>query len=346
MWLFVTLLVFETLSTIKKQNDFKKSDAIANLISIRKVSEAFHDDLWTVPWNEYKPNSEVKVVHNGETYETKINNHGFRGNNFLDRKNNKNLKYIVCLGGSSTVAGKNNSNTYPAYLENTIRNSNDNFRVINAGVAGSTTGNYRKILSRLPKSIDVQYVIIHNAINDIVWYLMPKWIDQQNQIQKLLLKSNFINYYFGDLFTPSDKLIRKSLRNSILSNIKTLAIELEKKDIQVFITSFIYPNLEDANKNDAQRLNLNLRYQWNSSNPDYISSHISLNKYCQIIDYYNQEIQNVFAESKTTFLPLNKSIKLRLDEFKDICHLEQSGIKKKGVMIADLFLDSLSNHRN
>ena len=103
MWLFVTLLVFETLSTIKKQNDFKKSDAIANLISIRKVSEAFHDDLWTVPWNEYKPNSEVKVVHNGETYETKIKNHVFRVNNFLDRINNKNLKYIVCLGGSSTV---------------------------------------------------------------------------------------------------------------------------------------------------------------------------------------------------------------------------------------------------
>ena len=78
----------------------------------------------------------------------------------------------------------NNISTYPAILQNKLVEHNNSFKVINGGISGISTNNYMKVLNHIPNSVNISHVIIHNAVNDIVWSLLPSWIDNQNILEK------------------------------------------------------------------------------------------------------------------------------------------------------------------
>jgi hypothetical protein len=59
-------------------------------------------------------------VVGGERFRVEVNSLGFRTHEFAVPKP-PGLLRVVCIGGSTTVAGRTNDETYPAHLERMLR---------------------------------------------------------------------------------------------------------------------------------------------------------------------------------------------------------------------------------
>ena len=81
---------------------------------------AGNHSLWRERWKEYEPGARLDVVAGGERFVVEMNSEGYRTHEFEVPKP-KGLVRVVCIGGSTTVAGRTNDETYPALLEKKLR---------------------------------------------------------------------------------------------------------------------------------------------------------------------------------------------------------------------------------
>src|SRR5512139_689953 len=93
--------------------------------------------LWAVRWQDYQPGAKVDVVVDGERFVVEMNSRGYRTHEFAVPKPDG-LVRVVCIGGSTTVAGRTNQETYPAHLERMLRRRHPGLaiEVLNLGVSG------------------------------------------------------------------------------------------------------------------------------------------------------------------------------------------------------------------
>ena len=86
----------------------------------------------------------------------------------------KGLFRILCVGGSTTVAGWTNETTYPNLLEKRLKDSfpDVSSEVINCGVSGlNSNSELEKIGDYLALNPDL--ILEYNAVNDICWLYFP-----------------------------------------------------------------------------------------------------------------------------------------------------------------------------
>ncbi len=83
-------------------------------------SNVGNHSLWLRRWKEYKPGARAEVVTGGVRFVIQMNSYGFRTHEFEVPKP-EGVVRIICIGGSTTVAGRTNEDTYPALLETRLR---------------------------------------------------------------------------------------------------------------------------------------------------------------------------------------------------------------------------------
>lgn len=322
-------LVLEIYARLIHQHGIEASARYSADIRLRQICEVFQPELWQQPWKVYRPNSSAAFSIGGMTYEVHINNLGFRGREFKRVFSDDII--IACLGGSTTVGGISDDQTYPALLEQFLRMQRRNVTVLNCGISGIKTGNYSFPVSTLLKNVRPDVVVEYNAVNDLCLHLFPRWKSELSSFQHLLLNSYFIRYFCGDYFLPSENQIRQEIRQYSIRNLKTTAALLEQQGIRFCVCSFLYPDISKATKDEYFYLDNDLRYWWGTE-------YISYKRYCQIVDMYNEELKKTFQGSSVMYIPLAESQKMPPGEFLDICHMESSGYMKMSYKLAGFLL--------
>jgi lysophospholipase L1-like esterase len=134
--------------------------------------------LWRKPWRKYEPGAKLDVTAGGERFLVQINSLGYRTREFAERKPPGTIR-VLCIGGSTTVAGRTNDETYPALLEARLRRRWPGLplEVLNLGVSGVATDLW---LEWLPKLLgwDPDVIVQYEAINDIAWTELPAYAER------------------------------------------------------------------------------------------------------------------------------------------------------------------------
>ena len=131
--------------------------------------------LWAERWQEYQPGAKVDVVLGGERFVVEMNSRGYRTREFAVPKP-PGVVRVICIGGSTTVAGRTNVETYPALLEAKLvkRFPGLAIEVLNLGVSSATSDYWYARLDRV-FAFEPDIVVQYDAINDIAWRHFPRF---------------------------------------------------------------------------------------------------------------------------------------------------------------------------
>ncbi|MCP4372562.1 MAG: SGNH/GDSL hydrolase family protein, partial [Deltaproteobacteria bacterium] len=174
--MFIIAGVCELYFVVQRRLSFQRMKEYAisrgNIYFARNATEAFAESLWEKPWESYRPDAILDVKVGQERYVVKINSQGFRTREF-EKEKPAGVYRVICIGGSTTVQGKTNQDTYPALLEKTLQKRYPEFviEVLNFGISKTGSDYWLRRLDRL-FGFQPDLIIQYNAINDISWKLM------------------------------------------------------------------------------------------------------------------------------------------------------------------------------
>jgi lysophospholipase L1-like esterase len=131
--------------------------------------------LWQERWQEYLPGARLDATIGGERFVVQMNSDGYRTREIALPKP-AGLVRVVCIGGSTTVAGRTNDETYPALLERKLQALFPGLplEVLNLGVSSATTDYW---YARLPRvfGFDPDVIVQYPGVNDISWRALPHY---------------------------------------------------------------------------------------------------------------------------------------------------------------------------
>lgn len=336
LWLVTVLLGMEVAAKLLYIKGQGASAHYSSNWKLREICESFNHKLWEIPWVSYQPGISVFFEGEERSFTTSINAIGFRGADYTQSLKPNTVR-IACFGGSTTVNGPSDLETYPALLEQFLNQRKENplVRIMNCGVASMDSSSYYRTFDKLLAQNALPDIAIeYNGINSICWQLIPLWKLTIGPVQKLLLKSQFIKYFFGHCFIPDETQIRKDIQEYCITNIERLNGLLEKHNIPLFVASFACPSPSLCTSNELSYFDFNIRYWWQS---DFIS----YRQFYRIMEIYNEELQLAFNNSNITYLPLAEYGDFGPDSFFDICHMKPKGIEEKAYILSRLIAPAL-----
>jgi len=280
--------------------------------------------LWAKPWFKYRPNARAEVTAGGERFVIAINSVGFRTHEFEQPKP-KGLVRVVCIGGSTTVAGRTNDETYPALLEAKLRALHPGLpvEVLNLGVSGVTHEHW---LSRLDRvfAFEPDLVVQYDAVNDISWRQFPRFA-QAHPVWRLayssLLFSRLVPFPL-DAFEP---YIQDSL-----DTLGRIAAACRERGVGYLASSFAGPDPERLSPEMKRHLDFNAEF-WGRRFPLH-----SYATYAQVLDRYNRGFARFVLRDHVAHVMVHE----RIGDpalFIDVCHLTPPGIE----LLADTFLPAV-----
>ena len=336
LWVMVLCVVLEGWARLRYTHG-KNRTAHFNAETLgRQTSEVFHPDLWVTKWLEYRPNTSVMYSALQTTYEVHINNIGFRGPDVV-RAYDPEAYTIVCLGGSTTINGRTDDTTYPAYLQGFLNvGSPVRIRVINGGICGLVSSDYPHVIRNILNGVQPDMVIAYGGINDIWRRMYEHWNKQRGFFATQLLKSRFVKDFFGGFFLPDEGTLRADIDDFIIDNLSATAEALKEHGIRFAVCSFIYPQPEQMPDQQYANFDYNMRY-W------YQGEYISYKDYCGIVDVYNDALHEAFADTDVLLIPLAESDCYPAEWFVDALHMNTEGIRNKAARIAEILKPELLN---
>ena len=276
-------------------------------------------------WKEYKPGARLDLTVDGERYCVEINRQGFRTREFSSRKPAGAIR-VLCLGGSTTVAGRTNDETYPALLERRLQSRYPDLplEVLNLGISGTTTDYWlerREKLFGFAPDLVVQYAVV----NDLAWHHLLRYAEE-HPWRRRLHESLLLERLFPLPVRDFDPLFRETLQNLL-----TLEQECRRRDVAYIVGSFAAPDYDLAPADFQRHLDLNLDF-WTGNFPlhDY-------REYQALLARYNELFELFAAERHLDRVLVHREIR---DPalFLDLCHLTPEGIAR----LADVFLPAAS----
>lgn len=149
-----------------------------NVFDVAALTEARADSLWRVRNESYRPGARLDLEVAGERYSIVINSHGFRDREVSLRKP-PGVYRVACVGGSTTVQGRTNAETWPALLQERLGTLPDGRRVevLNLGVNGTGSGFWLGSPRRLERLYAFQpdLVVEYSFVNDLFWRELPRY---------------------------------------------------------------------------------------------------------------------------------------------------------------------------
>jgi hypothetical protein len=278
----------------------------------RQVAETSGDSLWLERWVRYRPGARLTVMVGGVPHTVSINSLGYRDREFTVKKP-PGIVRIACIGGSTTVQGFSNEETYPALLEKLLRaRFGPHVQVLNLGVSHV---NSRYWLERTMQLLELEpdVVVQYEGVNDICWGHLPVY-DALHPLRAWLRRSML----FDSCFPMDPKEMDEQFELSF-QNIGTLHGRLRENGVLHVVGTFARPDASRASEEQRAYLELNMAF-WSQ-----LSTRRRYSEYCALLDHFNLRLVEKARGQGWALAPVNE----RLSEptrFLDICHMTPQGI--------------------
>jgi lysophospholipase L1-like esterase len=287
---------------------------------------AGNHSLWLERWQEYLPGAKLDVVVGGERFVVEMNSEGYRTREFQVPKPSG-LVRVICIGGSTTVAGRTNDETYPALLERKLRALFPGLplEVLNLGVSSATTDYW---YARLPRVFGYQpdVIVQYPGVNDISWRALPHFANAHpgrwRYYQSLLVQRLFpfpveeLDPYLEETFTTlgdTDRACRE-------------------RGVAFLVGSFASPDPEKTRGEFRKHLDYNAEF-WFRRFPLH-----SYATWARVVGRYNDLFVRFVNRYHVPHAPVHE----RLSDpsvFIDVCHLTPVGIDR----LAEAFLPEVAD---
>jgi lysophospholipase L1-like esterase len=280
--------------------------------------------LWAKPWFKYRAGAHAEVTAGGERFVIQINSQGFRTHEFALPKP-AGLVRVVCIGGSTTVAGRTNDETYPALLEARLRARYPGLpiEVLNLGVSGVTHEHWLTRLDRvLAYAPDV--VVHYEAVNDIAWRQFPRFA-AAHPLWKLA--------YSSRLFARLVPFPLDALEPYLLDSLDTLgaiATACRERGVLYLAASFAGPDPARLNPEMRSHLDVNSEF-WGRRFPLH-----SYATYAAILDRYNRLFEQYVLRHHIAHVLVHEQLR-DPSLYIDVCHFTPPGIER----LAGVFLPAV-----
>jgi len=304
------------------------------------LTDATHRSLW-LDDKHYRPNASLTLDVDGEPLEVSMNNHGLRGDCIEVPKPDSTFR-ILCLGGSTTVEGPTNDTTYPALLQEHLRQhfATREIEVLNGGVSG-----YRAVdePNRLEELLffEPDLVIEYNGVNDLCWTIIPDYQAQAALWQKALRRSQYVALNCESLIRPSRPVREDIWDQRIFSNLRALRALCDRRGIEVMFCSFCCPDPADVTETQREYFEYDLRTYW-------YCPYTPFDEYCRLVGEYNTRLKAWCADENLIYVQLAETLDPGPEAFRDLCHMQADAIEAKAGAIAVhviRFLESRPNWR-
>jgi GDSL-like Lipase/Acylhydrolase family len=291
--------------------------------------------LWAKPWFKYRPGARAEVVAGGEHFVIQINSQGFRTHEFAVPKP-AGLVRVVCIGGSTTVAGRTNEETYPALLEAKLRARYPGLpvEVLNLGVSGVSHEHWLERLDRV-FAYDPDVVVHYEAINDLAWRQFPRFAQAHpwwRAAYGSLLYSRLVPF-------PLDAL-EPYIADS-LDTLGRIAAACRERGTAYLAASFAGPDPRRLGSEMKSHLDVNTEF-WGRRFPLH-----SYATYAAIVGRYNQRFVEFVHHEHIAHVLVHE----RLNDpslFIDVCHFTPAGIEELALVFlptVDGLVTQTAGHR-
>jgi lysophospholipase L1-like esterase len=281
--------------------------------------------LWHVRWQEYEPGAHLDVVAGGVRFVVQMNSEGYRTHEFAVPKPDG-LVRVVCIGGSTTVAGRTNDETYPALLEEKLRRRFPGLRVevLNLGVSSVTTEYWLQRLGRV-LAYEPDVIIQYQGINDISWRHLPRYAEahpRRGRAYRSLLVQRLFPF-------PAEEL--DPYLEETFETLGTTAGICRERGIAYLGATFAAPDPEQTRGEFRRHLDYNAEY-WMRKFPMH-----SYATWAGIVERYNRLFEDFAWRSHMAYVPLHETLH-DPGLFIDVCHFTPEGIER----LADTFFPAVA----
>ncbi len=314
------ILVLEARICASRADRFRQENQ--HLFSTKEVTECFAETLWAVPWQSYRPGASLEREVGGKALSIHINSRGFRTHEFTVPPQAGTLR-IICIGGSTTLQGETNGDTYPALLELLLahRFPDARIEVLNLGISG--TPSYAWLL-RHEELFGYQpdILIQYNGINDICWMHLVAH-GQAHPVRRWLNRS-----LLWQQLSPMNPIALDPRFDVTFQIFSHMGNEAKARGVDYVAATFPCPDpslvtepfrsyLADDMKAWGQGMNLR-RYE----------------TYARILDRYNQRLVEHAARHGLLLAPVHEKLRAP-EEFIDLCHNTAAGRQHLAQIMAD-----------
>lgn len=281
--------------------------------------------IWRKPWLKYEPGARAELVTGGEHFVVEINSLGYRTREFSPTKPAGTVR-VLCIGGSTTVAGRTNDETYPALLEAKLRlrYPDTSIEVLDLGVSGTTTERWLSWLDKV-LAFDPDVVVQYEAINDIAWLALPHYAEAHPWLPTLrrsLLLQRLL---------PFDPSVLDSESEGTLERFAEMDRRCRERGVGYLTASFAAPDAGRLDPELRAHLDANMEF-WTPAFPlpDFAT-------YAAILARHNARLQDFTARRHINRVLVHTQLG---DPalFIDACHLTPVGIER----LADAFLPEVA----
>ena len=295
-----------------------------NLFVASGAREAGHKSVWKIPGWEYRPCARFEKDVGKTRYVVEINSLGFRTHEFLEKKPPATVR-VICVGGSTTVQGQTNSETYPAILERNLRRLRPScsLEVLNFGISGTDSTRWiadSATLFRFEPDVVVQY----DAVNDIMARALPGYA-RQHPWRELLSRSLLL-----ERLIPIEPQGLDSQLSRIVDNQVTLEELCRRHGATHLSLSFAAPDYDRAPQDERAYLQVNLAEGWTSWPGTIHLRHYP--EYAHILARYNVLFEEATRSGGLEGVLVHRALSdPRL--FVDLCHMTQQGIAELAELV-------------
>jgi lysophospholipase L1-like esterase len=234
---------------------------------------------------------------------------------------------VLCIGGSTTVAGRTNDETYPALLEAKLKQRWPGLpiEVLNLGVSGVNSEDWLGWLDKL-LSFDPDVIVQYEAINDIAWLHLPRYA-ARHPWRRRLHDSLLLERLLG--FDPA--ALEPDIRGT-LRRFEEMDQRSRERGVSYLTATFAAPDIERAPEEFRQHLETSVAF-W--------TRHFPLRSwatYAAILARHNALLIEFTARHHIDRVLVHE----RLTDpalFIDACHFTPAGID----LLAETFLDPVAD---
>ena len=281
--------------------------------------------LWQERWQEYAPGAKLDVTVGGERFVVEMNSEGYRTHEFAIPKP-AGMVRVICIGGSTTVAGRTNQETYPALLQEKLRARFPGLplEVLNLGVSSATTEYWYARLDRV-FGYEPDVIVQYPGVNDISWRSLPRFASAhpgRGRMYQSLLAQRLVPFPVEEL----DPYLEE-----IFTTLGDTDRACRERGVACLVGSSASPSPKRTRGEFRKHLDYNAEF-WMRRFP--LHSYAS---WARIVERYNQ----LFVRFANRYHVPHALVHERLDDagvFIDVCHLTPEGIDR----LADAFLPELA----
>jgi len=280
--------------------------------------------LWAKPWFKYRPGARAELTAGGERFVIQINSQGFRTHEFAVPKP-AGLVRVVCIGGSTTVAGRTNDETYPALLEAKLRARYPGLpvEVLNLGVSGVSHEHWLTRLDRV-FAFEPDAVVHYEAVNDIAWRQFPRFAEAHP-----VWRAAYSSLLFARLAPFPVGALEPYLADS-LDTLGKIASACRERRTGYLAASFAGPDPRRLSSEMKRHLDYNVEF-WGRRFPLH-----SYATYAAILERYNRDFAEYVLKHHIAHVLVHEQIS-DPELFIDVCHFAPPGIER----LADVFLPAV-----